>query len=210
MCLALVALDAHPKYRCVIAANRDEFHARAAEPAHWWDEGVLARDLSRRQLVWRHANRPLALITNFARAYRDPYAPSRGSWSACCGGRVRCARAALLPEGGRYHGFNLLVGDDSEVAFASNRASGALARRRHPRLVESPARHPWPKLLRARGAGSHGSRRRPGDRTDLRFLPIASPQPMPISLRPVSPQWKVCSSPFIVSPNTERARRLSC
>jgi uncharacterized protein with NRDE domain len=42
MCLAIVALDAHPKYRVVIAANRDEFHARAAAPADWWANGMLA------------------------------------------------------------------------------------------------------------------------------------------------------------------------
>ena len=50
MCLVVVALDAHPRYALVVAANRDEFHARQAVPAHWGDlppyEGVLAgRDL---------------------------------------------------------------------------------------------------------------------------------------------------------------------
>src|SRR6266536_472818 len=42
MCLALVALDAHPRFPLVIAANRDEFHAREAAPAHWWPDGTLA------------------------------------------------------------------------------------------------------------------------------------------------------------------------
>ena len=46
MCLALVALDAHPRYPLVVAANRDEHHARPAAPARWWDEGWLGgRDL---------------------------------------------------------------------------------------------------------------------------------------------------------------------
>ena len=47
MCLVAVALDAHPRYLLAIAANRDEFHDRAAEPAHWWRDGWLAgRDLA--------------------------------------------------------------------------------------------------------------------------------------------------------------------
>jgi uncharacterized protein with NRDE domain len=49
MCLILVAWRVHPRYPCVVAANRDEFHARPAAPAAWWSDQphVLAgRDLS--------------------------------------------------------------------------------------------------------------------------------------------------------------------
>ena len=43
MCLALLALDVHPRYAVVLAANRDEFHARAALAADWWrDPPILA------------------------------------------------------------------------------------------------------------------------------------------------------------------------
>jgi len=210
MCLALVALDAHPKYPCVIAANRDEFHARAAEPARWWDEGVLAG----RDLVaggsWFGVTRTgrWALITNFREGIpRDPYAPSRGELV------VRMLReaasplrssAALLPDGGRYHGFNLLVGDDIEVAFASNRASGALSLGAG---IHGLSNHlldtPWPKLLRSKarlaawladddlaietGFALLADRRPAGDA----HLPATG----------VSPQWEsLLSSPFIVSP----------
>ena len=38
MCLAVLALDAHPRYAVVLAANRDEFHSRAALPAAWWPD----------------------------------------------------------------------------------------------------------------------------------------------------------------------------
>jgi len=129
MCLALVALDAHAKYRCVIAANRDEFHARAAEPAHWWDEGVLAGRDTVAGGTWFGVTRTgrWALITNFREGIpRDPYAPSRGELVTRVlrddASPLRSS-AALLPDGGRYHGFNLLVGDDRGAAFASNRAS---------------------------------------------------------------------------------------
>ena len=36
MCLVFVAWRAHPRYRLVVAANRDEFHARPTAPASPW------------------------------------------------------------------------------------------------------------------------------------------------------------------------------
>ena len=50
MCLAVIALDAHPRYAVVVGANRDEYHRRPAERAHWWrdSEGhelLAGRDL---------------------------------------------------------------------------------------------------------------------------------------------------------------------
>jgi len=210
MCLALLALAAHPKYRCVIAANRDEFHARAAEPAHWWDQGVLAG----RDLVaggsWFGVTRSgrWALITNFREGIpRDPYAPSRGQLVM----RVLCdvasplrSSAALLPDGGRYHGFNLLVGDDSDVAFASNRASGALSLGAG---IHGLSNHlldtPWPKLLRSkmRLAAWLADDDPP---VETLFALLADRQPAGDANLPatgVSPQWEsLLSSPFIVSP----------
>jgi hypothetical protein len=47
MCLALIAFAAHPRYRLIIAANRDEFHARPAAPAAWWAEGFSPAAISR-------------------------------------------------------------------------------------------------------------------------------------------------------------------
>ena len=210
MCLALLALAAHPKYRCVIAANRDEFHARAAEPAHWWDQGVLAG----RDLVaggsWFGVTRSgrWALITNFREGIpRDPYAPSRGQLVM----RVLCdvasplrSSAALLPDGGRYHGFNLLVGDDRGAAFASNRASGALSLGAG---IHGLSNHlldtPWPKLLRSktRLAAWLADDDPP---VETLFALLADRQPAGDANLPatgVSPQWEsLLSSPFIVSP----------
>ncbi len=38
MFLIFVAIDAHPKYRLAIAANRDEFYDRPTAPAFFWPE----------------------------------------------------------------------------------------------------------------------------------------------------------------------------
>jgi len=82
MCLALIALDAHPAYAVVIAANRDEHHARPAAPAAWWNDGwVAGRDLSAGG-TWLAVTRAgrFALVTNDREpGRRDTNAPSRGA-----------------------------------------------------------------------------------------------------------------------------------
>src|SRR5439155_24852527 len=81
MCLALLALAAHPRFAVVIAANRDEYHARPALPAAWWDEGWLAgRDLTGGG-TWLGVTRKgrWAVITNVREpGQHNPNAPSRG------------------------------------------------------------------------------------------------------------------------------------
>ena len=44
MCLLLFAWNAHPRYRLVVAANRDEWLARPTERAHAWNDahGIIA------------------------------------------------------------------------------------------------------------------------------------------------------------------------
>jgi uncharacterized protein with NRDE domain len=44
MCLVLIALDSHPDYRLIVAANRDEFYERPTAPAESWADApwVLA------------------------------------------------------------------------------------------------------------------------------------------------------------------------
>ena len=49
MCLIVFALDCHPRYRLVLAANRDEYFSRPTAPAAFWEDApqVLAgRDLA--------------------------------------------------------------------------------------------------------------------------------------------------------------------
>ncbi|CAM4509877.1 NRDE family protein [Nocardia ninae] len=44
MCLVLIGWRAHPEYRLIVAANRDEFYSRTTESMRWWPEvpGLLA------------------------------------------------------------------------------------------------------------------------------------------------------------------------
>src|SRR5688500_18782433 len=130
MCLILLAHEAHPRYRLVVAANRDELYARPTAPAGWWDDypGVLGgRDL-RGGGSWMGVTRDgrWAAVTN----YRDPAgerkdAPSRGD---LVGDFLRGSEspseylARLQPRAAAYNGFNLLVGEPGTVLWLSNRA----------------------------------------------------------------------------------------
>ena len=157
MCLALLALDAHPAFSLVVAANRDEFHARDAAPAHWWNDGRLAGLDRVGGGTWFGVTRTgrWALVTNFREGVaRDPSAPSRGRVVGRAladeAGALACA-ASTAVDGSRYHGYSLLVGDVARAAYTSNRASGALALRPgvmglSNHLLETP----WPKVVRCK------------------------------------------------------------
>ena len=91
MCLAVIALDAHPRYALVVAANRDEFHARAAERAHWWRDQTGHALLAGRDVpqggTWLGVNRR-ALGLRHQR--REPGTNTAGTVTRC----ARAARAA--------------------------------------------------------------------------------------------------------------------
>lgn len=83
MCLILLAYKAHPKYKLVVAANRDEFYDRPTTPADFWEDfpTILAgRDLEGKG-TWMGVSKQgaVSMLTN----YRDlsnlkPNAPTRG------------------------------------------------------------------------------------------------------------------------------------
>ena len=156
MCLIYAAWRRHPRYRLVVAANRDEYHARPAAPAHWWEDarGVLAgRDLEAGG-TWMGVacNGRFAAVTN----YHDPAprrrrsAPSRG---ALVGAFLTGGESApgyldrAVEEGHRYNGFSLLAMDGETLAFASNRSPGVM---RLGSGVYGLSNHlldtPWPKV----------------------------------------------------------------
>ena len=126
MCLIVLAWRAHPDFSLVVAANRDEFHARPADAAAFWTDypGILAgRDLEARG-TWMGVSRDgrFAAVTNY-RGAREPRAiESRGALV------TRFLKEAIPPgdffrktEGSKYSGFNLLAADGEELWWMSNR-----------------------------------------------------------------------------------------
>jgi len=124
MCLLVVAWQVHARYRLVVAANRDEFHARAATPLARWPppaELLAGRDL-RAQGTWLGIDRTrrFGVVTNFRELQPPlPAAPSRGDLipeylgARGAPGNLRAADflAALESRAAAYSGFNLLLTD---------------------------------------------------------------------------------------------------
>src|SRR5882762_8752930 len=83
MCLILLAWRAHAEYPLVVAANRDEFHARPSSAAGFWTDrpSVLAgRDLEAGG-TWMGVARSgrFAAVTNYRGAHEPRAAESRGA-----------------------------------------------------------------------------------------------------------------------------------
>jgi len=160
MCLLMLAWQAHPRYRLVVAANRDEYHERPAAPLAAWPAplAILAgRDL-RAQGTWLAVDRErrFGVVTNFRELQRPrPGAPSRGDLiPRYLSGPQSAAQffAALEAQAGGYSGFNLLLTDRDSLWYGSNRAT-PFARVLTPGiygLSNELLDTPWPKLQRVR------------------------------------------------------------
>lgn len=160
MCLIILAHRAHPEYRLVLAANRDEFYDRPAAPAAPWEDAprvIAGRDL-RAGGTWLGVTRSgrWAAITNHrGEAAASPTAPSRGRLVSdyllgeAEPGEHAAELARIMHE---YAGFNLLVGDARSVWWISNRApelAGPLEHGIHG-LSNALLDTPWPKVVRGR------------------------------------------------------------
>lgn len=131
MCLILAAWRVHPEYPLIVAANRDEFHARPAARAAFWDDRpkILAgRDLEAKG-TWLGVSRSgrFAAVTNYRGGREASAIESRGflvsrflESGAASGEYI----SEVATRGARYSGFNLLTEDGEELWWCSNRDSG--------------------------------------------------------------------------------------
>jgi len=130
MCLILLAWQVPGRHALVVAANRDEFHARPSAPATFWEDqpAILAgRDLEARG-TWMGISRGgrFAAVTNYRGGIEPRAAQSRGALVVNFLKSNESAGAymqSLLPKAGAYSGFNLLVSDGAELWWMSNRDS---------------------------------------------------------------------------------------
>ena len=133
MCLLVVAWQAHPRYRLVVAANRDEFHERPTAPMAQWPGptpgDILAGQDLRANGTWLALDRRrrFGVVTNFRDLQpAQPHSPSRGSLiPRYLSGEASPADffAALEANAGDYAGFNLLLADTGSLWYGSNRTS---------------------------------------------------------------------------------------
>lgn len=211
MCLLLIGWKTHPRYRLVLAGNRDEFHDRPTAPLNWWQDD--ARILGGRDLqaggTWLGVARSgrFGIVTN----YRDLQAPLEGAPSR--GGLIpRFLTGATSPKeflddlrgaAPRYSGFNLLVGGPRALYYFSNRgepgpralANGIYGISNH--LLDTP----WPKLIRTRERFAQLLAQPDPEVEDL-FAVLSDREQAPLERLPTTGlplEWeKIVSAPFIV------------
>ena len=211
MCLILVAWRAHADYPLVLAANRDEFHAREAAPARWWQgpDMLAGRDLSAGG-TWLGVARDgrFAALTN----YRDPSiaartAPSRGEL-------VPATLASSLPVELRlqqlrrtarnYNDFNLIFSDGERLAvFESVPGDGHVLDAGVYGLSNHLLDTPWPKLRTAKSALGAAMTRLPDQQPLLDLLrDERQADDAQLPRTGVSLEWeRLLSSAFIRSPD---------
>jgi uncharacterized protein with NRDE domain len=218
MCLLVLAWQAHERYRLVVAANRDEFHARAAAPLGLWPPpaDILAgRDL-RSQGTWLGVDsaRRFGVVTNY-RELQPPRAgaPSRGDlipqYLAARTGDSPIAPAQFLaaleaPASG-YSGFNLLLANGDSLWYASNRTA-SFARGLPPGvygLANESLDTPWPKLERVRAGFQMWLRQGASAGTEQLFALLADRTPAQESAGThtgaLPPDWeRALSAPFVL------------
>lgn len=131
MCLLLIANNTHKNYKLIIAANRDEFYKRPAQPAHFWREHpqLLAGKDLKEGGTWMGITKGgrFAAITNYRdmKNQRDE-APTRGKivtdflLSEIL--PVEYARE-LTEKGDQYNGFNLVFGEINNLYYFSNQTN---------------------------------------------------------------------------------------
>ena len=159
MCLIIFLYDMHPRYRLILAANRDEDYNRPTAPLCFWDDdpGILAgRDLKHNGM-WLGVSRTgrIAAITNFREpGFRMANAPSRGF---LVGDFLVSDQSPehymehVKSMGHKFNGFNLFVGNRSELFYYSNR--GNSIQKIKPGLYGVSNRFldtPWPKVIRGK------------------------------------------------------------
>jgi uncharacterized protein with NRDE domain len=161
MCLLVLAWMKHPRYRLVVAANRDEFHERPAAPLAWWGGGtpmLAGRDLAAGG-TWMGVDRAgrFGAVTNFREPSRaaSPGSPSRGALvPRFLGGETAPADFidGLRESAAEFAGFNVIAAGSGTLVYFSNRAAG-VPRQLGPGtygLSNHELDAPWPKLTRAR------------------------------------------------------------
>ncbi|MBN2123801.1 MAG: NRDE family protein [Deltaproteobacteria bacterium] len=211
MCIILFALDTHPEYRLILASNRDEYFDRPTAPAASWEDApdlLAGRDLKEGG-TWLGITKDgrFGALTN----YRDPAtlrkdAPSRGGLVTDF--LLSDAPAADFLEELRirdrgYNGYNLLLGDNRDLYWYSNR--GDKPERLSPgiyalsnRLLDTP----WPKAVRGKKAFEEtirgGKRPPPEDLFDVLSDRTSAPDEA-LPHTGVAPEWERVLSPIFIS-----------
>nr|WP_136252327.1 NRDE family protein [Ningiella ruwaisensis] len=155
MCILFIAVDQHPDYPLIVAANRDEFHARPTQPSGFWEQypQVLAGKDLQAGGSWMGVSRAgkLAALTNIRSSGKErEQAISRGElvmnyliddMSASDYHKVLSQSAT------QYNGYNLLFGELEHLQVYNNFEDSIYSLTKGIYgLSNANLNAPWPKL----------------------------------------------------------------
>lgn len=211
MCLILLSFNTHADDSLIVAANRDEYYDRPANPLAFWREAphVLAGRDIRGGGTWLGVTRKgrIAALTN----YRDPSAimenaPSRGLLVRNFLEGTESPQNYLKQiqaNAHQYNPFNLLVGDRSALYYYSNRndeirqlESGLYGLSNH--LLDTP----WPKVQKGKESLKTLIKSKKRVSPEDIFGILTDRSFPPARLLPdtgVSPEWERLLSPVFVT-----------
>lgn len=131
MCVVALALDSHPKWRIILAGNRDEFHARpSAQLARWenTDSDIIAgRDLvSGGTWLGVSESGRIAVVTNIRTD--TPPDPAKASRGDLVTDYIRGKGAPALETLNRFNAFSLVSIGPEGSNLTANRPTPMTAR----------------------------------------------------------------------------------
>ncbi len=157
MCIVFIALNQHPDYPLIIAANRDEFYSRPTQSSHFWPQSptILAGKDLKAGGSWMGITRwgDIAALTNIR-------SPSREKSTARSRGELvsdYLKTPSPIPDYARhlhnnanqYNGYNLLFGNYRQLAvFNSHTQSLVQLAPGFHGLSNALLNTPWPKVTR--------------------------------------------------------------
>lgn len=161
MCLIFLSLQQHPKYKLILAANRDEFYARKTDTASFWpghknilggrDLEAMREDKTCGTWMAMTTTGKIAMVTN----YRDfknlkSIAPSRGHLVSdfLIGDTAPTPYLQQVEKiKNDYNGFNLILGDVDNLFYLSNYKDGIEKLKPGSYgLSNALLQTPWPKV----------------------------------------------------------------
>jgi uncharacterized protein with NRDE domain len=217
VCLIVFSWHTHPEYRLVLAANRDEYHARPARDAHWWPDRqhILAgRDLQAGG-TWLGVSQRgrFATVTNYREMQRSTgRLRSRGEIvskfiDSDSGSDSGPKDFVSSIDGANYAGYSLLTADRRQMVYSSNRGP---KHSQEPSVLDpgvyglsnADLDAAWPKVLHSRDALKQLIDSNAVDETSLMRL-LADRTPAPVDQIDSSQLpflvARALSAPFIVS-----------
>ncbi len=159
MCIILFSYKTHPKYKLILASNRDEFYKRPTEQLAQWTDNkkIIAGRDKQDDGTWMGVAKygKFSALTNYRDLSRiKDKAPSRGllvSNFLCGTQRPKQYLEEIRGSAELYNDYNLLVGDINDLYYFSNVGSEIIK-------IE-PGTHglsnhllntPWPKVKKGK------------------------------------------------------------